>query len=323
MAENGTVQQAIQRVLDNIGRVIIGKPTATQQCLVALLCNGHALIEDVPGVGKTMLAKSLARSTACLFKRIQFTPDLLPSDITGVTVYNQKTEEFEYHAGPVVTQILLADEINRATPKAQSALLEAMEEHQVTVDGVTRATLQPFLVLATQNAVEYEGTFPLPEGQLDRFLLRISLGYPGFDDEVSIMENQRVTHPIDSLEPVITPEGILEAQGSVREVQVDPLVQRYIVTLVEATRKHEDVALGASPRGSLGLFRSSQALALMAGRDFVLPDDVKGLAVPVLAHRIIVAPHARIRGVTGKDVVNAVLEEVAVPGLRSGAWLPR
>ena len=227
MTENGAAQQAIQRVLDNIGKVIIGKPSAVQQCLVALLCNGHALIEDVPGVGKTMLAKSLARSTACLFKRIQFTPDLLPSDITGVTVYNQKTEEFEYHAGPVVTQILLADEINRATPKTQSALLEAMEEHQVTVDGVTRATLQPFLVLATQNAIEYEGTFPLPEGQLDRFLIRITLGYPGFDDEVAIMDNQRVTHPIDSLEPVITPEGILEAQASVREVQVDPLVQRY------------------------------------------------------------------------------------------------
>ena len=193
----------------------------------------------------------------------------------------------------------------------------------MTVDGVTRATLQPFLVLATQNAIEYEGTFPLPEGQLDRFLIRISLGYPGFEDEVSIIDKQRVEHPIDSLEPVITPEGILEAQASVREVQVDPLVQRYIVTLVEATRKHEDVALGASPRGSLGLFRTSQALALMDGRDFVLPDDVKGLAVPVLAHRVIVAPHARIRGVTGEDVVNAVLEEIAVPGLRSGAWLPR
>ena len=323
VADNTQSQQAISHLLDNISRVIVGKPAAIQQCVIALLCNGHALIEDVPGVGKTMLAKSLARSTACLFKRIQFTPDLLPSDVTGVTVYNQKTAGFEYHAGPVVSQILLADEINRATPKAQSALLEAMEEHQITVDGVTRPLPEPFLVLATQNPIEYEGTFPLPEGQLDRFLLRIRLGYPSFDDEVAIMENQRVVHPIESLESVITPEGILEAQKQVREIQVDPLVQRYIVALVEATRQHEDVGLGASPRGSLSLFRSSQASALIQGRDYVLPDDVKTLAIPVLAHRIIVAPHARIRGVSGTDVIATVLERVAVPGLRSGGWLPK
>jgi MoxR-like ATPase len=322
VVEGTDVRESIQRVLDNIEKVIVGKKTPIEQCVVALLCNGHALIEDVPGVGKTMLAQSLSRSTACDFKRIQFTPDLLPSDITGVTVYNQKTGDFEFHPGPVSTQILLADEINRATPKTQSALLEAMEEHQVTVDGVTRAMPQPFMVMATQNPIEYEGTFPLPEGQLDRFLLRITLGYPAFDDEVAIMERQQISHPIESLEPVISPEGIREAQRKVREIQVDPLVKHYIVALVEATRKHDDAGLGASPRGSLSLFRTCQAQALIQGRDFVLPDDVKAMAVPALAHRIIVAPHARIRGVTGRDVVEAVLEEVPVPGLRSGGRLP-
>ena len=318
-----TVQEDIQRVMDNVRRVIVGKDTAIQQSVIALLCGGHTLIEDVPGVGKTMLARSLARSTACLFKRIQFTPDLLPSDITGVSIYNQKTGDFEFRAGPITAQIVLADEINRATPKTQSALLEAMAELQVTVDGVSHPMPRPFMVLATENSIEYEGTFPLPEGQLDRFLIRINLGYPAFNDEVTILDRQELSHPIESLEPVITTEGILQAQQRVREVHVDPLVKQYIVALVEGSRKHQDTGLGASPRGSLALLRTGQALALVQGRDFVLPDDVKEMAIPVLAHRIIVAPHARIRGVEGHDVVASLLDEVPIPGLRSGGPIPR
>jgi MoxR-like ATPase len=300
-----------------MGRVIIGKGGAIELALIALLSNGHALIEDVPGVGKTTLARSLALSTGYDFKRIQFTPDLLPSDITGFSIYNQSTGAFEFRPGPLMAQLVLADEINRATPKTQSALLEAMAENQITVDGVTHVLPKPFLVLATQNSIEYEGTFPLPEGQLDRFSLRISLGYPGFADEVAIIEQQILAHPIESLNSVISPEGILEAQQHVREVFVDQLIKQYIVGLVEATRAHPDASLGASPRGSLALFRASQALAFLRTRQFVLPDDVKSLASTVLAHRIIVSPQARIRGVTGQQVVASVLEEVPVPGLRA------
>ena len=317
MRDVAEVREPVLRVRENMSRVIIGKDESIELTLIALLCNGHALIEDVPGVGKTTLAKSLALSTGCTFKRIQFTPDLLPSDVTGFSIYNQRTEAFEFRPGPLMAQLVLADEINRATPKTQSALLEAMAEHQTTVDGVTHALPQPFLVLATQNSIEYEGTFPLPEGQLDRFSLRISLGYPGFADEVSIIDHQILEHPIDSLESVISPEGILEAQQHVREVFVDQLVKQYIVALMEATRNHPDASLGASPRGSLALFRVSQAMAFLRARDFVLPDDVKALASSVLAHRIIVSPQARIRGVTGQQVVGSVLEEVPVPGLRA------
>ena len=311
------VRESVLRVAENISRVVVGKQEAIEQILIALLCDGHALIEDVPGVGKTTLARSLARSTDCSFKRIQFTPDLLPTDVTGYSIYNQKSGEFEFRPGPLMAQLVLADEINRATPKTQSALLEAMEEHQTTVDGVTHPLPQPFLVLATQNPIEYEGTFPLPEGQLDRFFLRIRLGYPEFAEEVTIIERQQTEHPLRGLEPVISPEEVLEAQGRVKAVFVDGLVKQYIVALVEATRNHPDVALGASPRGSLGLFRTSQARALLRGRDFVLPDDVKALADPVLAHRVIISPQARMRGVTGVQVVASALEEVPVPGVRS------
>jgi MoxR-like ATPase len=317
VADGVAVQQSVGRVLENISRVIVGKRESIEQVIIALLCNGHALIEDVPGVGKTTLARSLARSTGCSFKRIQFTPDLLPSDLTGFSFYNQKLGEFEFRPGPLMAQIVLSDEINRATPKTQSALLEAMEEHQITVDGVSHPLPQPFLVLATQNPIEYEGTFPLPEGQLDRFFLRIRLGYPDYAEELTIIERQELSNPIHSLESVLSPGEVLEAQQRVKEIFVDRLVKQYIVTLVAATRAHSDVALGASPRGSLNLFRTSQALALLHGRDYVLPDDVKALAGPALAHRIILNPQARMRGVTGEQVVALVLEEVPVPGLRS------
>ncbi|MBI2165622.1 MAG: MoxR family ATPase [Chloroflexi bacterium] len=311
-----------QRIVGNVNKVIVGKDQAVQQAVIALLSRGHILIEDVPGVGKTMLAKSMARSTRCTFKRIQFTPDLLPSDITGVSIFNQKVGEFEFRPGPVVAQVVLADEINRATPKTQSALLEAMEERQVTVDGVTRPLPRPFIVMATQNPIEYEGTFPLPEAQLDRFMLRITLGYPSLADEMTIMERQQLAHPIDSLEPAVTPEELIQAQEEVKQVYVDSLVKQYIVALVEATRKHSDVALGASPRASLALFRTSQALALLRGRDYILPDDVKEMAEAVIAHRLIVGPAARMRGNDGRRITGSILETVPVPGARAKGWSP-
>jgi len=304
-----------QKILENIDQVIVGKRTAIELTVIALLCGGHILIEDVPGVGKTVLAKSLARSTNCQFKRLQFTPDLLPSDVTGSSIYNWQTGGFQFHPGPVLTQILLIDEINRASPKAQSALLEAMDENSVSVDGVTHTVPQPFFVLATQNPIEFDGTFPLPEGQLDRFLLRIHLGYPSFDDEVTIIERQQLNHPIDTLEPVITPEGILTAQQIVRQIHVDGLINRYIVALVDASRKHRDIELGASPRASLALSRTSQALAFLRGRDFVIPDDVKELAVPVMAHRIATSSDARIRGQSEINAITELLGAVPVPGL--------
>ena len=305
-----------ERIIDNIRRVIVGKDDAIKLGVVALVTGGHILIEDVPGVGKTMLAKSLARSTGCTFSRVQFTPDMLPSDITGISVYNQKTQGFEFRPGPVIAQIVLADEINRATPKTQSALLEAMEENQITVEGVTHSLDQPFMIMATQNPIEYEGTFPLPEAQLDRFLLRISLGYPSFDDEISIMSRQQDAHPFSALEAVGTPGEVLALQKEARNVYVDQLVKQYIVTLSERTRNHNDVALGASPRASLGLFKASQSLAMLNGRDFVLPDDVKDLALPILSHRLILTASSRMQGSNSKLLIEEILESVEVPGSR-------
>jgi MoxR-like ATPase len=312
-----------QRIISNVKKVIIGKDSAVDLSVVALIAGGHALIEDVPGVGKTMLARSLARSTGCSFKRIQFTPDLLPSDVTGVFIYNQRTSTFDFRPGPILSQVVLADEINRATSKTQSALLEAMEEHQVTVEGVTHTTPRPFMVMATQNPVEYEGTFPLPEAQLDRFMLRITLGYPSIEEEIAILEQQQLAHPIDSLEPVTRPEEVLEVQMAVRQVYVDQLIRQYVVSIADASRKVPDVSLGASPRASLHLFRAAQALALIRGRDYVLPDEVKELAPAVIAHRIIVAPQARMRGMDPRQVVQSVLNQVPVPGARARGWVPR
>ncbi len=307
----------VERIIDNVEKVIVGKHDEVRTAVIALVCQGHMLIEDVPGVGKTILARSIARSTGCTFKRVQFTPDLLPTDITGVSIYNQKTGDFEYRPGPVMAQVVLADEINRATPKTQSALLEAMEERQVTVDGVTRPLPKPFMVIATQNPIEYEGTFPLPEAQLDRFLLRVHLGYPSSTDEVIIMDRQQHVHPIEALEQVTDANEIMGLQRAVKEIYVDPLIKRYIVGLVEATRDHDSVYLGASPRGSLALYRTCQARALLDGRDFVLPDDVKELAYATLGHRIIVSPSARVRSVSVANIVRGCLGRVPVPGIRA------
>ena len=314
MQETTSATLTARRIIDNVSKVIVGKTHVIEQSMAALLAQGHILVEDVPGVGKTMLAKSLSTSIGCQFKRIQFTPDLLPSDVAGISVYNQATGEFQFRPGPIMSEVVLADEINRATPKTQSALLEAMEELQVTVDGVTHHLQHPFVVIATQNPIEYEGTFPLPEAQLDRFLMRISLGYPDFDEEMSVIEQQEQEHPIDSLEPVATPEEVVGLQKAAKEIFVDRVVRNYIVSLTEATREHRDVALGASPRASLGLFRAARALALLLDRDYVIPDDIKALATPVTAHRIILSPSARMRGVKSTDVVADILNTVAVPG---------
>lgn len=308
------IQSVANRIIDNVSTVIVGKNETIELVVVALLSSGHVLIEDVPGVGKTSLAKTIARSVGLSFNRVQFTPDLLPSDVTGVTIFNQKTHEFEFRQGPIMAQIVLADEVNRATPKTQSALLEAMEEQQVTVDGVTYKLPNPFLVLATQNPIEYEGTFPLPEAQLDRFLARVNLGYPDRNDEIKVLVNQQNDRPIDVVKQVVTTDDIQNAQTAVKNVYVDELVSNYIVDIVRATREHADVYLGSSPRGSLGLFRASQALAAVNGNDYVLPDDVKRLAEPVLSHRMIVSPAARIRNVDTRGIVEEVLESVPVPG---------
>ncbi len=305
-----------EAILDNVGKVIVGKGKEVELALIALISNGHLLIEDVPGVGKTMLAKSIVKSVGCTFRRIQFTPDLLPSDVTGVSVYNQRTGEFEFRPGPILAQVVLADEINRATPKTQSALLECMEERQVTVDGVTYAAPRPFLVMATQNPIEYEGTFPLPEAQIDRFFMRLTLGYPSVEHEIEILERQQRVHPVDALEQVVDSAEILAAQQAIKEVRVDPLITRYVVSIVDATRKHSEVYLGSSPRGSLALTRAAQGLALMRGRDFVLPDDIKELAESVLAHRIIISPAASLREVTAREVLSEVMAQVPVPGVR-------
>lgn len=323
MEDIDRVREAALSIVENIKKVIIGKDSAVELAVVTLLCQGHALIEDVPGVGKTMLARSLARSTGCTFRRIQFTPDLLPSDITGVSIYNQQSGEFEFKAGPILSQLVLADEINRATPKTQSALLESMDEQQVTVEGVTHPLPAPFTVMATQNPIEYEGTFPLPEAQLDRFLATITLGYPSIEEELAIVNRQEQAHPIDTLSEVVSAEEIIEIQRSVRGVYVDDLIREYVVTLADRTRTHPDAALGSSPRGSLALFRGAQALALVRGRDFALPDDVKELAKPLLSHRIIVSPAGRMRGIQSVDVVESVLDETPIPGGQPAGWFKR
>ena len=311
------VQTIARRVSDNVEKVIVGKHDEIQLALIAMLCRGHVLIEDVPGVGKTMLARAFARSLGCSFRRIQFTPDMLPSDITGVSIFNQRDREFEFRQGPIFAQIVLADEINRATPKTQSALLEAMEERQVTVDGVTYPMDNPFLVLATQNPIEYEGTFPLPEAQLDRFLVRISLGYPGREAEMQILDDQRVSHPVESVEQVVSAEELRRAQTLIKDVHISDLIKEYIIGIVTASRQHPDTYLGASPRGSLALYRTSQARAALQGRDYVIPDDVKALAEATLAHRIIISPSARIKSVDARTVVEDLLRTVPVPGVRA------
>jgi len=319
--EQSDARGIAERIIENIQKVIVGKGREVQTAVIALLGQGHILIEDVPGVGKTMLGKSLARSIDCVFKRIQLTPDMLPSDITGVSVFNQQTREFEFRPGPILGQIVLADEINRATPKTQSALLEAMEERQVTVDGITHKIARPFMLVATENPIEHEGIFPLPEAQLDRFMVRIQLGYPSLDDEISIIDRQRVQHPIDSLGAVASSDEVNEAQEAVKTVFVHDQVKRYIVSLVHATRTHNDAALGASPRASLALFRACQALALLRGRDYVIPDDVKELAITVMGHRVIVTPSARMKRVEGSHIVEEVVRQVAVPGGRASGWV--
>jgi MoxR-like ATPase len=307
------VQYLCERILHNVETVIVGKTDAVRLTILGLLCQGHVLIEDVPGTGKTTLAKCLARSVGCSFHRLQFTPDMLPSDVTGVSIFNQKTREFEYRPGPIMAQIVLTDEINRATPKTQAALLEAMEERQVTVDGVTYPTPVPFLVLATQNPIEYEGTFPLPEAQLDRFLLRISLGYPAPQDEIRMLERHQSAHPLDTLGQVASAEALVAAQRSIRDVRATLEVRRYIVDLATATRRHGEIYLGASPRASLALLRSAQAQAAISGRDYILPDDVKTVAPWVLPHRMIVGPAARIREVDARAIVLDILRSVPAP----------
>jgi len=303
-----------ERVQESLQKVIVGKNQSLEFVLIGLLCQGHILIEDVPGVGKTMLARSLARSLDCVFNRIQFTPDMLPSDVTGISIYNQQKKKFEFRAGPIVGQIILADEINRATPKTQAALLEAMEERQITVDGVTHPLPQPFMVLATQNPIEYEGTFPLPEAQLDRFLLRMRLGYPNILDEIRIIDDQKLAHPIESLKPVVKVKELLQAVNAVKKVYVSNTIKRYVVELSVRTRQSQDVYLGASPRGSLSLARAGQAMAALQGRDYVLPDDIKALAVPVLAHRIIVSPAARLRDLSSDKIVQEIVSATPSPG---------
>jgi MoxR-like ATPase len=313
LADTGVAELA-ERILDNVDRVIVGKRSVAELMLVALLCERHVLVEDIPGVGKTTLARAIARSIGGEFRRIQFTPDLLPSDVSGISYFNQKTGEFTFREGPVFCNILLADEINRATPRTQSALLEAMEERTVTIEGDTMLLPRPFLVLATENPVELEGTFPLPEAQMDRFLIRITIGYPDDEDsEIVMMERFRQHHPLESLQPVVAPEDLLAAAEQCREVYVDSELRRYLARIVRATRTSEAVILGVSPRGTLGLFLASQALAAIRGRDFVLPDDIRELAGPVMQHRIMINPEARLRGRTSADVLQEIIGEVEVP----------
>jgi MoxR-like ATPase len=303
------ITQFSERVIRNVETVIVGKRQQIELLMVASLCQGHVLIEDVPGTGKTMLARAMAASLGISFKRLQCTPDLLPNDITGVSVFNQQTNAFEFRPGPVFVNILLADEINRATPRTQAALLEAMQERQVTVDGVTRPLPAPFLVLATQNPIEYEGTFPLPEAQLDRFLMRLSVGYPGADDEIQMLRNLRKQHPIETIEQVVDGAELLDLHDAVTDVHVDESLERYILALVQATRSHSDVALGASPRGSLALYKTAQALAVLRDRDYVVPDDVKTLVPLTLAHRLIVKPESQLRGRTAETILAEILED--------------
>jgi len=310
------IQETGDKVISNVEHVIVGKHHEVRLALVALLCRGHVLIEDVPGTGKTVLAKAIARSLGCTFRRIQFTPDLLPSDVSGLSIYNQKTQEFEFRPGPIMSQVVLADEINRATPKTQSALLECMEEHQATIDGTTYQMPDPFLVIATQNPIEYEGTFALPEAQLDRFMLRLQLGYPQPIEEIVILDEQKRSHPLEELEEVLSVEELRSMQAAVREIYVDSSVADYIVRLVNNTRNHPDVYLGASPRGSIALYRAGQALAGLLGRDYVIPDDVKALAEPALAHRLIIKTSSSIHDVQAGQVIRELLDSTPIDGIR-------
>jgi MoxR-like ATPase len=314
-ASADAVRRVSEPVQANVARAIVGKRDEVRLCLVTLLCRGHLLIEDVPGVGKTMLAKALARSMDCTFRRIQFTPDLLPSDVTGVRAYNQKEGDFEFRPGPVFAQILLADEINRATPKTQAALLEAMEERQVTVDGETHGLPGPFMVMATQNPIEYSGTFPLPEAQLDRFFMKVRLGYLPAKEEAKLLGQDKVEAPFEELQPVVAPRELMAAQTAVREVYVKHELKEYVARLVERTRSHPEIALGASTRGTLNLFHASQALAALWGRSYVLPDDIKTLVEPVLGHRIILRPNAEMQGASPARILNQLMEREHVPQL--------
>jgi MoxR-like ATPase len=307
------IQNYAERVIDNVERVIVGKRSVIEMLMVAQLCEGHVLIEDAPGTGKTMLARSIAISLGLNFKRLQCTPDLLPNDVTGVSVFNQKTGDFNFRPGPIFSHVFLADEINRATPRTQSALLEAMGEGQVTVDGVTHTLTRPFFVMATQNPIEFEGTFPLPEAQLDRFLFRIGVGYPNFEQEGQMLLNLQREHPIESLDQVVEGKELLALQRQIWEIHLDRTVREYILYLIHATRDHPDLALGASPRGSLALFKTAQAYAALHGRDYVIPDDVKQLVVPSLAHRMIVRPESALRGRTTRAILEELLESTEVP----------
>ena len=307
------VPEIAKRIVANVEQVIVGKRQQIVLALASWLCEGHILLEDVPGVAKTMLARALAGSVGCQFKRIQCTPDLLPTDISGMSIFNQKIGEFEFRPGPIFAQLVLADEINRATPRAQAALLEAMAERSVSVDGQTRKLQPPFIVIATQNPVDHEGTFPLPEAQLDRFLMRFSLGYPTLEEELQMLDKLQLAHPVDSIKPVISADDMIAAQQAVRKVHVDPKVRNYIAQIVHGTRDHEDLRLGASPRASIALFRASQALAAVRGRNYVQPDDVKRITGPVLTHRVILQPESRLRKVTAHEIVTDVVADVAVP----------
>ena len=307
------IEALARRLRENVQKVIVGKDDVINLALVATLCEGHVLLEDVPGIGKTTLARALAASLGCVFRRIQFTPDLLPSDVTGLSWFNQKTQEFEFRAGPVISQVVLADEINRATPRTQSALLEAMQERQVTVDGVTHALPRPFLVMATQNPVELEGTFPLPEAQIDRFLLRILIGYPSESEESQILERFRVNDPLPELVPVTSEEEIAQAFTERKQIRIEASVRDYIVRVSRATRQHEEIQLGASPRASLALYQASQAWAAIQGREYVLPDDVKQMAPHVLTHRLMISPQAQLRGRQPSELVADIVESIPVP----------
>ena len=307
------IAETAARLRENIQKVIVGKADVIDLALIAMLCEGHLLLEDVPGTGKTTLAKTIAASLGCSFRRVQFTPDLLPSDLTGIYYFNQRSQEFEFRPGPLMAQILLADEINRATPRTQSALLEAMQERQVTVDIATHALPRPFLVMATQNPIELEGTFPLPEAQLDRFLMKVALGYPDAADESTMLVRFERDDPLEALEPVVMPDEILTMQTDVRRVRVEQSVRQYVVDVCRATRLHDDILLGASPRATMALYRTCQARAALSGRDFVLPDDVKALSAHVLTHRLVVNPQTRLRGRTPEDVVREVVNTVRVP----------
>jgi MoxR-like ATPase len=318
----GDAATTAKKILANVEKVIVGKRRQIILSIVSWLCEGHILLEDVPGVAKTMLARALAKSVGCSFKRIQCTPDLLPTDVTGASVFNPRTTDFEFRAGPIFAQIVLTDEINRTTPRTQSALLEAMAERRVTVDGITHELAPPFLVIATQNPIDHEGTFPLPEAQLDRFLMRFSLGYPTLDEELKMLDMLQRRHPIDDVQPVVSAEELVAAQRTVREVHVDEKVRRYLTQIVHQTRSCEDLGLGGSPRATIALFRCAQALAAVSGRNYVLPDDVKKIALPVLTHRVIVRPESRLRKMTAAAIVEDLIEDVPVPVLTSALNIP-